>query len=456
MAGVQPASIGLAYRDFQRHYGVAGNVDSGDEAALPYAMSTRLPSNAQSRAELHRALCGDRPLQAGVPLQLACILVDNSDVSVDSEWAHLCRLPAQHSLERQLLDIGFLRLPSGPCTLRWERNNGTTRYTLLRALPPSTLINDDPQDLLPQLMPPGHWVQQIPGATLAAWHLVMLIGEPPNAAARAAAYEHWFPDASALASQIGIPTHSAIVTDLQLRTDGWQRLLVLCAPGTPEARVGRVAQRLLDIVTHQILGLTALQPSQDLQSSLLLWEHQLIELSNYDCATAANTLQRLSADIERARLTHLNRAQIARGHAKTVDVRLDALAERPIPGSQTLGQFWLSRWGPAHHDIKTTSSRLEALALQLHRSQALLDNRISVAAEHHRVKALRWQISGWKLQATLLVMATAAAAGAVAAGIAYLAHLPVAHSIAAYVFVSGACCAAGLVRTARRLAELRA
>jgi uncharacterized membrane-anchored protein len=349
--------------------------------------SKYFPREDAMRLAVHNEILGRPPARMGLPVQIACLVVLNADVDLEAEIRHLALLPGQKDLTATALQTPFLRIQVGACTLKWERHAEFTAYSVMRALPPSTLLNDPPQQLLSQLLLEDDWLRNIPGHTLGALHLVMLLGDPPSAVTRAAAYDHWFATGAAVASQMGTTVHSSVVTDFAVQDDGFERILVLAATGMSEGRVGRVAQRLLEIEIYRLMALRSLPAAQQLGIWLEEAEQRLVGIhaqingelnSNQDILHA---LALLSADVERAVANHRRSFDASKAYHALVTQRLTELREKPIPGTQTLGEFMHRRLSPAIATVASTGQRLEALSTRVAHTSALLRTRVEVTLE---------------------------------------------------------------------------
>lgn len=353
----------------------------------PVQGKRHLPEDDALRTALHNEVLLRPPPRMGLPVQIACVVVRNADVDIAAECAHLAKLPGQKDLQVDQLAALHLRVQAGPCTLRWERHTEFTRYTLLRALPPSTLINDVPQQYVSQLLPDDDWLANIPGATLAAMHLVMLWGEPPHAVTRATAYDHWFAEGAAVASLMGNPTHACVVTDLALQSDGFERLLVIATPGMSEPRAGRIAQRLLDLETYRIMALRGLHAAQQLMPSVSALESELALVSGrlrnilVDNQALLDQLSPLHAALERHTADHRALFDACRVYAAIVTQRLTELHEKPAPETRTLTDLLRRRLAPAMATMNATAQRMDDLSMRVSHTTALLQTRVNAVAE---------------------------------------------------------------------------
>jgi uncharacterized membrane-anchored protein len=377
-----------------------------------------LPEDDALRAALHNEVLLRPPPRMGLPVHLLSVVVRNADVDLDAECAHLAKLPGQKNLDVSMLQGQQLRVQVGACTLRWERHAEFTRYTLMRALPPATLINDIPQQYVSQLFPEDAWVENIPGKTLAAMHLVMLWGEPPHAVTRATAYGHWFAEGAAVAALMGTPPHSCAVTDLALQPDGFERLLVVATPGMSEPRAGRIALRLLDLETYRIMALRGLPAAQQLLPQITEMEAELITISGQLRGILSNNqelldqLTPLAARLERCIGEHRALFDASRAYAAIVAQRLVELHEKPVPETRMLSELVERRLAPAIATITATEHRMGDLSTRIAHTTALLQTRIQAMVEaqnRHAIATLhRTRSLVQRLQRTVAGLAIAA------------------------------------------------
>ena len=67
--------------------------------------------------------------------------------------------------------------------------------------------------------------------------------------------------------------HSLVVTDFCLRASGFEHIVVLAEPGTPETRAGRICQRLLEMENYRLMALRLGQtyPGRERDTPHRLW-----------------------------------------------------------------------------------------------------------------------------------------------------------------------------------------
>lgn len=384
-----------------------------------------LPADASERQALHEELHARPPARIRLPALVVYVAVLNQGVSREQEWAHLCQLPGQQALSPSALNANFLRLrlrpqPGGP-TLKWERHNEFTRYSLLQALPADAGLGAAEPDLLRELALPSQWLQGIPGRTIVALQLALVECELDSAGGSAEALkaaQTWFGPQPLVASLLG-SGHSLAVTDFHLRPCGFSRLLVLSDRAGSEMRAGRLAQRLLELETYRMMALLALPVAKALAPLLSDCEQALAaltaDLQNGELGAEAEQLDALialAARVEHATAAHGYRFAATKAYDGLVSQRLRELGERNLPGTQTLGGFLQRRFSPAVATVDSSAQRLNALAQRIERCSALLRTRVNITAEgqqqHLLLQLTRGQDLQLKLQSTVEGLSIAA------------------------------------------------
>jgi hypothetical protein len=171
------------------------------------------------------------------------VAVLNDGIGREQEWAHLKRLPGHADLALDRLNGNFLRLRCDGFTVKWERHTEFTRYSIVQALPAHAGLGATSPELASHVVTGTDWLRNLPGKTVAAVHLGMLIAEPnePNPVALAQA---WLGEGSVVGSRMGNTTegvpHSSVLTHFRMGEDGFERILVLAPADTSEARAGRI------------------------------------------------------------------------------------------------------------------------------------------------------------------------------------------------------------------------
>ncbi|MGQ9723837.1 MAG: DUF3422 family protein [Tepidimonas sp.] len=366
-----------------------------------------LPPDDSQRVVLHDEVHARPPARIRLPALVVYVAVANDGISREDEWAHLCALPGQRDLPLAALNNNFLRLRLSGFTLKWERHTEFTRYSLVQPLPAHAGLGSTEPVLFPDIAVPVEWLRGIPGRVLAAIELALISGALDHVAHTLAQAKTWFGGHPVVASLIGWGESSLLVTDLRLRETGFERMLVVCPPGTSETRVGRIAARLVEIETYRIMALRGLPVAKALAPMLLQSERALADITaQLDAKTTddqqlLDTLVAEAARIERAIAEHAYRFSATRAYHDLVRQRLTELREQPIPGTQTLGEFMQRRLSPAIATVAATAERLASLSERIARTSALLRTRVDIVREAQNQLLLAKLTRGQELQLRL-------------------------------------------------------
>ena len=366
-----------------------------------------LPADDALRAELHNEVHARPSARIRLPALVVFVAVLNDGVSREAEWAHLRQLPGQEGLTLADLGSQFLRLRLPGCTLKWERHTEFTRYSLVQPLPADAKLGSRDPELLSHLVLPTGWLAAVPGRTFCAIKLAMVHGDVSDPAARLDDARQWFGDQAVVASLMGNLAHSLVVTDFVLRDSGFERMLVIAPGDTSETRAGRISQRLLEVETYRLMALRGLPVAKALSPELGQAEQQLAAITadmdgkSSSDQTMLDTLVSLAARIERATAEHVYRFSATRAYDAIVSQRIAELRERPIPGTQTIGEFMQRRLSPAMATVASTAQRLASLSERVSRTSALLRTRVDIATEGQNQLLLEKLTRGQELQLRL-------------------------------------------------------
>lgn len=367
-----------------------------------------LPADDALRAELHNEVHARPSARIRLPALVVFVAVLNEGVSREQECEHLRQLPGQQDLSPEQMQGNFLRLRFQEHTLKWERHTEFTRYSTVQALPVEAGLGASDPDLLEALVTPPGWLRAIPGRTIAAIQLVMLHADLPEQAPAAQAAlmgpaQRWFGGHTVVASQLG-GGHSWAVTDFQLQPSGFERVLVIAPPDVSETRAGRISQRLLELETYRLMALRGLPVAKALGPTLTQAEAQLASITAQLENTSASEqdlldqLVSLAARVERATTENTYRFAATRAYDALVTQRIAELRERPIPGTQTIGEFMQRRLSPAMATVAASAQRLTSLSERVSRTSALLRTRVDIVTEAQNQQLLEKLTRGQEMQ----------------------------------------------------------
>ena len=370
-----------------------------------------LPADAALRVALHDAVHAHPSARIRLPALIVHVAVLNAGVDRQTECAHLRRLPHQLALPLDALAGNFVHLRLGDHSLRWERHTEFTRYTATQPLPAGAALDACDPDLLAHCAVGAEWLRTIPGRTVAALALALVHGDPADAQAVIALAQRWFGGRTIVASQIGRPSgggsHSIAASDFRLRADGVVHMLVATSAQSTRTRVGRVAQRLLDVETYRLLALRGLPAAKVLTPQLRDAEATLatltgqIEAGQESDPQLLERLVALAATLERAAAEHDYRFAATHAYGTLMADRLAELRETAVPGTQTIGEFLRRRLNPALATVAASAQRLASLAQRVERASALLRTRVDIATELQNQQLLAKLTRGQEMQLRL-------------------------------------------------------
>lgn len=383
------------------------------DALSPSAKHTpppRLPADDPLRAELHQELHARPPARVTLPAASVFVAVLNAGISVEQELDHLRRLPGLEGLQMEALRHNFLRLPLGDSAFKWERHTEFTRYSIVQDLPGNAGLDAQAPSLLDALAPHGGWLASIPGRTIAAIEIGMVVAPPTAGTVQAREQrlrqaQTWFGGDGIVLSELSGPTW--VVADFLLRPSGFERMLVIAPPDTSEDGAGRILQQLVEIETYRLMALRGLPVAKGLSPTLAQAEAQLatltaqLEHTTVSEQSLLDQLVALAARVEHAIADHSYRFAATRAYAALVELRINDLREQVIPGTQTIGEFMRRRLSPAIATVAAAEQRLNSLSERISRTGALLRTRVDIAAEDQHQQLLARLTRGQALQLQL-------------------------------------------------------
>lgn len=365
-----------------------------------------LPPDDALRTVLHNEIHARPPARVRLPALIVQVAVLNAGVTREHECEHLRRLPGHDKLVPERLQGNFLRLSCGHFTVKWERHTEFTRYSIVQPLPDEALLGAVDPELLSALAVTPEWLSSLPGRTVSAIQLAMVEADLSDEQALMRQAQAWFGNRVVLASQLG-RGHSWGVTEFRINPDGFERMLVIAAPGTTETRAGRVSQRLLELEIYRLMALRSLPLAKRLAPLLASAESELADITaRLESKSASDqelldTLMALATQVERATAENAYRFSATRAYSALVSERITELREVPIPGTQTIGEFMQRRLSPAISTVAATAEHLTSLSERVARTSALLRTRVDIATEAQNQLLLEKLTRGQELQLRL-------------------------------------------------------
>lgn len=369
-----------------------------------------LPPDDPQRHILHNEVHARPSARVRLPALITYVAVLNPGVTREEECLLLQRLPGHAELAPEQLLGNFLRLRCEGFTVKWERHTEFTRYSIVQPLPAHAGWGAALPELVSHVATGVDWLRSIPGQTVAAIQLAMLpegMGDPQMLAKA----QQWLGEGIVIGSHMGNTvegqSHSCLLTHFRIGEDGFERMLVVTQGETPEGRAGRISQRVLELETYRLMALRGLPVAKQLSPELAQAERQLADIAarldaKRDSDQALlDDLVALAARVERATAEHGYRFSATQAYDAVVRERIGELRERPVFGTQTVGEFMQRRMGPAMATVAATRQRLAALSDRITRASALLRTRVDIATEAQNQQLLEKLTRGQDLQLRL-------------------------------------------------------
>ena len=307
-----------------------------------------------------------------------------------ADYAHLLALLDRHGVAHPPPGANHYAGPLGRAFLKWEMHTEFVTYSLYVDGLEEGGFSGASFDLFPQ-----DWLAKAPGALLSS--ALIRFETAPDLAAREALLntkaQHWFvPESLAVANVLD--GEATIAADFRLDAHGHVRFLVLADPGIGPRRLGRIAQRLLEIEMYKTASLLTLPVARHVAGRVAALDRDLTQVvqamsaSDGDDSATLDQLLRMAAEIETLLSSSAFRFGAAGAYAAIVNQRIEALRETRFGGRQTFGEFMMHRYDPAMRTCDSALARLQDLSARAERAANLLRTRVDVAAERHNSAVL--------------------------------------------------------------------
>ncbi len=360
-----------------------------------------LPEDAPERQALVGEAHARPPVPVSLPSVLTCI-VTLHDGDAAAERAHLGRLDEAGIAAEE---PGFLRATLGAALLQWERHTEFSRYTAVQPVRQSALLGADLPALQGAIPLPPDWLRALPGRTVVALQLCLLVSEGHGDATAVALAKAFLGTPRITASRIAGGS-ARLFADFRVRADGFMRALVLCEAMDADT-AGRLAAQVTELEIYRVMAMRAFQPARTLSAALARNEAALAAISraiqdgaNEDMALL-DDLMRVATEIETLIAQHTVRFAASNAYHGIVLQRMAELDEAPIDGCVPAFAFLRRRLVPAMATVEAAALRLAGLSERTSRGSALLRTRVDIRNEAQSQDLLRSLTRGQRLQVRL-------------------------------------------------------
>ncbi len=271
--------------------------------------------------------------------------------------------------------------------LKWESHTEFVTYTAFTKGTSARPFDPAEAEVLPE-----DWLVAAPGKRLTSV-LIRVEPMPASEAELLRRVDEWFVPESLAVSRV-VDGAAVVAGDFRIDPAGHMRFAVFVAPGTGPRRVGRIVQRLCEIETYRAMSMLGLMRSRDLSARLNGLDPKLSALvSGLDNAepapeVALHNLLTISAELESLAVQFSFRFGATSAYEAIVNQRIEVLREARIQGRQTFAEFMMRRYDPAMRTVKSSESRLRAMAERAERAAELLRTRVDVERSAQNQKLL--------------------------------------------------------------------
>ena len=201
-------------------------------------------------------------------------------------------------------------------------------------------------------------------------------------------------DPTSLCQSMVADNKATLITDFRQDGDGLTKFLILDHGMTDAAR-GMLVQRILDIETYRTLAMMGLPMAQSLSPEIRQFEARFTAITQRMKQHARDEademlleITTLAAELEANAAFSLYRFGASRAYNDIVLDRVGMLAEKALPGNETLGAFLHRRLAPAMRTCQSVEERQVNLSRKLTRATALLRSWIDVDLQKFNTEIL--------------------------------------------------------------------
>jgi uncharacterized membrane-anchored protein len=304
----------------------------------------------------------------------------------EAELAHLLALLDRHGSAHPQPGATHFQGAIGRAELKWESHTEFVTYSAF-----TKGISARPFDPAEAEVLPEDWLAAAPGKRLTSV-LIRVEPMPESDGEVLKRLDEWFVPESLAVARV-VDGAAVVAGDFRIDPAGHMRFAVFVARGTGPRRVGRIVQRLCEIETYRAMSMLGLMRSRDLGKRLNALDPKLSALvSGLNEAgpapeVALHNLLTISAELESLAVQFSFRFGATAAYEAIVNQRIEVLREMRIEGRQTFGEFMMRRYDPAMRTVKSSESRLAAMAERAERAAELLRTRVDVerSAQNQRL-----------------------------------------------------------------------
>lgn len=260
--------------------------------------------------------------------------------------------------------------------LKWEQHTEFVTYTLF-----SNELSERAFDATVFEAFPKDWLAQLEGVCITSASIRI---ERRSADEDIAQHlRDWFVPESLAVSYV-LDNAAIVAADFRIDELGHHRIAMFVDPSTGERRIGRIIQRLCEIETYKTMSMLGFSRARSMQARMSEIDAQLsdlmLKMSNADIPAEGtlNSFLHVSAELENMSAQSAFRFGATWAYQAILNQRIEVLREERFMGRQTFYEFMMRRYDPAMRTVKSTETRLSAMADRAMRAGELLRTKVDV------------------------------------------------------------------------------
>jgi uncharacterized membrane-anchored protein len=228
---------------------------------------------------------------------------------------------------------------------------------------------------------PADWLESLSGVRVTSASIRVEMAKSEDVIAQS--LKDWFVPESVAVSRV-LDNAAVVAADFRIDEFGHQRIAVFVSPETGMRRIGRVIQRLCEIETYKTMSMLGFARARELQQRMGALDQELSQLMAqmsdpaFDAPETLNALLHVSAELENLSAKSAFRFGATWAYQAILDQRIQVLREERFSGRQSFYEFMMRRYEPAMRTVKSTETRLAAMADRAIRAGDLLRTKVDV------------------------------------------------------------------------------
>ncbi len=324
-----------------------------------------------------------RPFPAlKAPCLAACIAIKQPEDAANrdraADRAHLVALLDRFGAAHPQPDATHYSGAIGRHVLKWESHTEFVTYSVF-----SDGLTDRPFDPAAFDVFPKDWLENAPGQCISALQIRIERHNDEDDDAIVQKMNDWFVPESLACAQV-LDDSAIAASDFRIDSSGQMRFALFVRPETGVRRVGRIAQRLVEIEIYRSMSMMGLPRARALSNRMGGIDGKLTGLvgdmaqSKDSSEETLDALLSISADLENNLAQASFRFSATVAYEAIVNQRIEVLREERFRGFQTFREFMMRRFEPAMRTISSTERRLQNMTERAIRAGGLLRTRVDV------------------------------------------------------------------------------